>query len=376
VNIDKTSAEIVELLDRHFVDPDLLSEWGRTGRRGELLGIAAPREPKRVNEILARLGLSHTRYFTPNDIDYFHLLETYASAGLRGSIQSMFTGGRISYVGIKVISAEYSGQFFIAALAADGVAAKAGLLIGDELISVQDTAYEPVCPFKVLEGIPTRLSYRRRVQGPRMQVELRPEHINPRRMFLSASRAGARLIRSGSRTIGYFKPWSLAGEHYWKALVQTVSNRLSSASSLILDLRRSIGGASPDSAEFFIGRSPQLELRDHKAKVHLVNSRWRQPLVILVDSSVSSGNEVLAFALQRAGVPIIGTPTAGAVAAARPFVLRNGDLLLVTTHRVLVDGEGLEGVGILPNVEVPFELRYAAGEDPQLAAAVETCAQL
>jgi carboxyl-terminal processing protease len=39
-----------------------------------------------------------------------------------------------------------------------------------------------------------------------------------------------------------------------------------------------------------------------------------------------------------------------------------------------VDGERLEGVGVEPDIEVPFDFRYAAGNDPQLARALDLLA--
>ncbi len=39
-----------------------------------------------------------------------------------------------------------------------------------------------------------------------------------------------------------------------------------------------------------------------------------------------------------------------------------------------VDGERLEGVGVAPDIEVPFDVRYANGRDPQLDRAIEVIA--
>jgi len=36
-----------------------------------------------------------------------------------------------------------------------------------------------------------------------------------------------------------------------------------------------------------------------------------------------------------------------------------------------VDGERLEGRGVAPDIEVPFDFRYADGADPQLDRALE-----
>jgi carboxyl-terminal processing protease len=44
-------------------------------------------------------------------------------------------------------------------------------------------------------------------------------------------------------------------------------------------------------------------------------------------------------------------------------------LLAVSDARV--DGERLEGRGVAPDIEVPFDFRYAAGKDTQLARALD-----
>lgn len=71
---------------------------------------------------------------------------------------------------------------------------------------------------------------------------------------------------------------------------------------------------------------------------------------------------------------VIGTRTAGAVLAARAFLMADGTLLEIPVADVTVDGERLEGVGVTPTIEVPFALEYAEGRDPQLERALEILA--
>jgi carboxyl-terminal processing protease len=59
------------------------------------------------------------------------------------------------------------------------------------------------------------------------------------------------------------------------------------------------------------------------------------------------------------------------VLAARAFMQSNGNLLLLAVTDVTVDNQRLEGVGVTPDHEVPFDIRYAKGADPQLAAAID-----
>jgi carboxyl-terminal processing protease len=53
----------------------------------------------------------------------------------------------------------------------------------------------------------------------------------------------------------------------------------------------------------------------------------------------------------------------------------NGDLLLLAVADVTVDGQRLEGVGVGPTIEVPFDPIYAAGRDPQLDRAVQVLSE-
>jgi carboxyl-terminal processing protease len=92
--------------------------------------------------------------------------------------------------------------------------------------------------------------------------------------------------------------------------------------------------------------------------------------VLIVDETTRSGNEVLAFALQRAGCPVVGQRTAGEVAAAKPFLLSDCSLLLVATAQVTVDGTVLEGCGVTPDIEVVSPLPFAQASDPQFEAAI------
>jgi carboxyl-terminal processing protease len=89
----------------------------------------------------------------------------------------------------------------------------------------------------------------------------------------------------------------------------------------------------------------------------------------------AAGKEVVTYGLKRHGVRVVGTRTAGALLAGRGFLLRDGSLLVLAVSDVRVEGERLEGRGVMPDVVVPFRLPYAAGHDPQLEAALAERAQ-
>ena len=52
-------------------------------------------------------------------------------------------------------------------------------------------------------------------------------------------------------------------------------------------------------------------------------------------------------------------------------MLPDDSLLIVAVADVYVDGVRLEDVGVAPDVTVPFDVRYAAGRDPQREAALD-----
>jgi carboxyl-terminal processing protease len=51
-------------------------------------------------------------------------------------------------------------------------------------------------------------------------------------------------------------------------------------------------------------------------------------------------------------------------------------MLLYGAVMVVVDGKRLEGVGVEPDIEVPFDIRFAGGRDIQLERAKDEMVKL
>lgn len=102
----------------------------------------------------------------------------------------------------------------------------------------------------------------------------------------------------------------------------------------------------------------------------------QRPLAVLVDGGAASASEIVASTLQEYGrALIVGTRTAGALAEALLFPLPEGAGLGVAVAEVRTGRGGVvvDGQGVTPDIEVADERTpadYAAGRDPQLAAAV------
>jgi len=102
------------------------------------------------------------------------------------------------------------------------------------------------------------------------------------------------------------------------------------------------------------------------------DTQIRKPAVLLINGGTRSGKETIAyFAKKHHLARLVGERTAGAVVAGGPVCLSDGSLLMLAQSEGRVDGERLEGVGVAPDIEVPFDFRYAAGQDLQLERALD-----
>jgi carboxyl-terminal processing protease len=171
--------------------------------------------------------------------------------------------------------------------------------------------------------------------------------------------------------------FSGAGEEHEQALKESLSEKLAAAHSLVLDFRDGWGGCNPTLVNLFNRAVPRLTSVNRDGKELTLDSQWRKPLVLLINGGTRSGKEAVAFALQEhQRATLVGERTAGAVLAGRCFPLPDGSLLYLAVADVRVDGERLEGRGVMPDVEVADALPFAQGTDPQLQKALELAATL
>ena len=284
--------------------------------------------------------------------------------------------GSIAYTGIGVVPRTLEGRVFLAGVYHGGPAERAGLRVGDEIVAADGEPFDPIASFADKAGQPVTLEVRRVEEGPIFPVEVVPERIRPNEFFLNAMRASVRVIEHGGQRLGYVRIWSYARRQYHRVLIEELAEgRLKDVDGLVLDLRGGWGGAQPEYAELFVGGAPIMTFVGRDGREAFASFRWRRPVVVLVDEGTRSGKEVVTYGLQRQGVPVVGTRTAGALLAGRGFLLSDGSLLVLAVSDVRVDGERLEGRGVVPDVEVSFRLPYAAGHDPQLDAALGKLAQ-
>jgi carboxyl-terminal processing protease len=133
-------------------------------------------------------------------------------------------------------------------------------------------------------------------------------------------------------------------------------------------------------AGYFIDKPDQRLGTMHMRQTPLkftVNPRpptYPGPLAILVDGGSASTSEVFAGGMQDLGrARIFGTRTAGAALPSAIDRLPNGDAFQhALADYVSEGGRPLEGVGVIPDVEVKLTREaLLEGRDPVLDAAIE-----
>ncbi len=355
---------VVALVADHFLDRDRGNAWAAT-HVGYADAITDPRAfAVATNAALAELKTSHTRLYTSDEVAYYGLMAIFAPALKRPA-------PTFDSIGVDLADGRYVRRVF-----AGGPAEAAGLRRGDEIVGADGRPLAEVATFRGQSSRQVALAVRRRAGDPLIELRVKPRTVVASREWAEAQEKGTRRIARGGRSIGYVPIFSGAGDVPKEDLRAAFSGDLLAADALVLDFRDGWGGSDPDFVSLFDPRPPVLTFVERDAKRRIYDAAWRKPLVVLINGGTRSGKEVVARAIQKHHLgTLVGTRTAGAVAAGQPFLLADGSLLVLAVADVLVDGERLEGVGVTPDAEVPDKLPYADGADPQLEAALDVAAR-
>lgn len=362
--LDSLGQEIVKIVRESFYDPKVAEAWAAA--HDHYGAGAADRNEfvRKTREALAELKVSHTGYYTPADSRYFALLSIFQFKEL---------GARAADV--ESIGADFTEEGFVRVVFAGGLAEKAGLRRGDKVLAADGRPFQPIQSFKGHSGRPVALRVERMSGSDPLEIRVTPRKIDPGKEWLEAQENGSRLIERAGATVAYAPLFSCAGEQYMEALQDAVGGKLSEARALVLDFRDGWGGCNPDFVNVFNDEVPALTNIGRDGKVQRYDPAWRKPLIILINEGTRSGKEVVSYSLQKhRRATLVGTRSAGAVIAGKPFVLSDRSLLYLAVADFLVDGVRLEGIGVIPDVEVPGSLPYADGADPQLDKALDLAA--
>lgn len=351
---------VVETLERRFVNRDFrrnkLPELADRFRSAAEQADSLAEECVIVDGFLSHVPSSHLALYTSDT--HKHMMST-------------LMGRRVWTFGMQI--KQRASKFFACKILEHGPAAKAGLLRGDRIVSIDgklphasprlgrrtDDAYLPDAPLhpvlverKASERV--TLVIERRAGGARREVVVE----SARYSALEATRRGARVIEVGDRRIAYV--------HYWyihmdcvSLLRKLVKNQFADCDAMIFDLRGR-GGSGAEARKivnFFAGRGVR---------------KWKRPFVVLMDKESRSAKEMLAyeFKKRKAGL-IIGEKSAGALVPAMFQSVGQGMTLMYPSFKIGEYTDEVELKGVEPDIEVAYPLPYTAGADPILQRAIE-----
>lgn len=380
---DAMLVEVWRHVATRFYDPDLSGiNWNEAFLRHCPDFIRAKSPDGRaavVNAMLEELNASHTRLYTPDMPKYYQLLGVFLPnvPTLADEVPKVLTDGRPRYAGIGIEVEEIAGRAHVRGVLHGGPAAKAGILRGDEIVSVNDAPFHPIQSFAGQADRTVTLQLRRFQGADVTEITVGPRMLDGAGLFLDALEASIAIEARDGLRIGYARLWSYGGQQYQALLEgELLYGRLKDADALVLDLRGGWGGASPTYLNLFRDRAVTVAMSDRAGHTREFASAWSRPVVLLVDGTSSSGKELMAHGFQTLGIgPVVGARTRGAVLAGRLIPLSDDSILYLAVQDIRVNGRRLEGIGVMPDVVVRAPLAFAAGADPQRDTALDLAAQ-
>ena len=378
-----TFEQVWQTVNENFYDPDFNGvNWSDIKAEYQPLANQVQSQVELaqiINQMLSELQTSHTHFYTPEDPAYYQLLGIFFTLvpEMQQQLEGYLFDGKPQYSGIGVFTKQQGDNTFVRAVLDGSPAAASGLLVGDQLLSIEGQPFHPIKSFLGKAEQPVKLLIQR---SPDSQTELTvtPQMLDGTEMFLDAMKASVQVIEQDSKQIGYVHLWSYAGEKFHKQLKRELFyGQLKDVDGFILDLRDGWGGASASYLNIYSPKSLSITGTARDRPPSTSNSAWSKPVVMLVNEGSRSGKEVLAYGFRKHGIgPVVGSRTAGAVVNGNLYVMDDGNILYLAVADIhLDDNQRIEGIGVEPDIEVPFALEYAQGADPQKQQAISVAAE-
>ena len=347
-----------------------------------------------INQMLGELKTSHTRYFTRWDPGYYTLQEALISGDLvhedntadTSVLEKRLPGLYSSRAnphrtGIGIVTKQLNGRHYVAAVLAWSPAKRAGIVLGDWIVEVNGRPFHPIRSFENMHGRELEVTIQRdHLASSRQKIKVTPIDRKERQLFENDALAHSKTpIEHKGHRFSYIRLWWLMG---WKmrGVFEAGIRYHDDTEGIIIDIRDGFGG-SP-SAEYihpFLKSGLETITQKHITRNHTGRSTvaYGRPVIVLINGGSRSGKELLAYYFKKTKQGLlIGERTAGYVCGGSYKRISEESMLLYCAAMLVIDGKRLEGVGVEPDIHVPFDIRFAGGKDIQLERAKDEMVRL
>ena len=323
-------------------------------------------EDAAADAMVAALGDPWSYYIPASEYD--RLME---------SVENSYVG-----IGITLTDARETGSFRVHAVIPEGPADQAGMRKDDVIIEVEGESVEGLS----LTDISARIKGE---EGTQVSITVQRQEetltLSVTRNRINTVVAKGNLLNG---TIGYVRIENFVARSAEETLAVIEDLIAQGATKLILDVRCNSGGYEDELVKILDHLLPEgilVSNSDKAGKTETFESDEEfldMPMVVLVNEDSYSAAELFAAVLREYDAArIVGSRTVGKGYYQNLFRLEDGSAVDLSVGRYFTSkGENLEGIGLIPDVEVAmddadYEALYygilAQDQDVQLQAAVE-----
>jgi carboxyl-terminal processing protease len=382
------------IINDEFWDPNFNGiDWAEARKRYRPKALAAKSHElfaRVINEMLDELNTSHTRYYSKWDPGYYtlqaalisgnHVHDDYDTDIFERQQPGLYSsGGNPHRTGIGVVTKQLNGRHYVTAVLDSSPAKKAGIVLGDWIVEVDGKPFHPIRSFEKKHGRELEVTIQRNNSASSQKLKVTPIDRKERQFFENDAIANLeKPINHKGHRISYVRLWWLMG---WKMRgVFEAAIRYQDTEGIIIDIRDGFGGSpATEYIHPFLKGGIETITQEFITRNHTIRSEtvYNKPVVVLINGGSRSGKELLAYYFKKTKQGLlIGERTAGYVCGGSYKRISKESMLLYCTAMIVIDGKRLEGVGVEPDIEVPFDIRFAAGKDIQLQRAKDEVVKL